>query len=49
MRIKTQFSGVRRASRTDSAVNICMMYSSLYLRDAAISEELDAGHYFKFS
>jgi len=26
-----------------------MMYSSLYLRDPAISEELDAGHYFKFS
>jgi len=26
-----------------------MMYSSLYLRDPAIGEELDAGHYFKFS
>jgi hypothetical protein len=26
-----------------------MMYSSQYLRDAAIGEELDAGHYFTSS
>jgi len=26
-----------------------MMYSSLYLRDAAIGEKLGGGHYFKFS
>jgi len=25
-----------------------MIYPSLYLRDAAIGEELDAGHYFEF-
>jgi len=25
------------------------MYFSLYLRDAAVDEELDGGHYFKFS
>jgi len=26
-----------------------MMYSSLYLRDPAIGEELGGDHYFKFS
>jgi len=25
------------------------MYFSSYLRDAAVGEELDGGHYFKFS
>src|SRR5216683_3608361 len=33
MRSKAQFSGVKRASRP-TFVNVCMMYSSLYLRDA---------------
>src|SRR5579862_3214743 len=45
MSSNTQFSGVRRASKP-TFVNVCMMflYMSLYLCNAAIGEEFDAGY-----